>query len=76
MYVLEFPSNFSNTNNILGENESGNYDFLDAKTGIEIDGNKAPAGGKLKLCVFPALVKVIESGEKMRLAKAMVILEQ
>ncbi|KAK5957064.1 hypothetical protein OHC33_001433 [Knufia fluminis] len=74
-YRLDFPTNSSDKNRKLEKDETSNYSFVDAGTGVEIDGNVVQAGGKLRLCVFPALVKVLESGEK-RLANAMVVLQQ
>lgn len=75
-YILHFPTNSSSKNNVLCGEEASSYTFVDAKTGTEVKADKVQPGGKLRLCVFPALLKVLESGETRRMVSAMVVLEQ
>jgi len=75
-YTLQFLTNSSSKNRVLGGEEARSYSFVDARTGTEIKAERVRPGGKLRLCVFPALLKVLESGETRRVAPAMVVLEQ
>jgi len=75
-YTLHFPTNSSSNNNVLCREEVSSYTFVDAKTGTEIKADRVRPGGKLRLCIFPALLKVLEDGETRRMASAVVVLEQ
>lgn len=75
-YTLQFPTSSSSSNHVLCGEETSSYNFVDARTGTEIKAERVQPGGKLRLCVFPALLKVLESGETRRVAPAMVVLEQ
>lgn len=74
-YIFQFPVNSSSKNHILEEEAASSYKLVDAESGMEMEANKVQPGGKLRLCVFPALMKVLESGKTTRLASAMVAIE-
>lgn len=75
-YKFDFVVNSSSPDIYLAADDATAYGLVDARTGIEENTVDSKHEGRLRLCVFPELQKVQDSGERSCLSKALVVLEK
>lgn len=76
-YRLDFVVSSSNRNLHLEVERATLHKLVDANTGAGYNPEMGDKGrvGELRLCVFPALVKVQEDGEELCMSKALVVVD-
>lgn len=77
-YKFDFVVNSSSPGICLKAEDVTRYRIVDVHTGVEEDilQNADSSLGRLRLCVFPALQKVQDSGERSCMSKALVVLDR
>lgn len=77
-YKFNFMVSSSSPDTCLKAQDVTQYRIVDAHTGTEEAIVEDPEGslGRLRLCVFPALQKVQDSGERPCMSKALIVLDR
>lgn len=77
-YKFDFVVNSSSPDICLKAEDVTQYRIVDVHTGVEEDilENAEGSLGRLRLCVFPALQKVQDSGKRSCMSKALIVLDR